>query len=245
MRSASAPSGSRSCESAAVLLRLALGGEGDVDAGRPVAPVEARRARLDRGALAQVAVGQPALAQARVDERRVEPLDRDGDGLRGGDGEAVLVLADLAARRACARSSPTTACTFQASGCSPSLLGEPARGLAVGACSAAPASSSRSNHSSQPRPVRSRIVSSEVASATARAARRRAQQPGARRRVALAGLLHPRADQALEGSLCGHRVLLLVAAAPRLTLTRPRREGQRPTGVPKARASFASAGPAA
>ena len=56
-----------------------------------------------------------------------------------------------------------------------------------------------------------RIVSSEVTSggrsgpARARVA---GEQHRSRRGVALAGLLHPRADETLEGSLPGHRVLL-------------------------------------
>ena len=83
----------------------------------------------------------------------------------------------------------------------------PATQRAISRCvsSAAPHASSRSNHSSQPRPVRSRIAASDVAS-TAPASLRLVggQQQRARRRVALAGLLHPRADEALERVLPGH-----------------------------------------
>src|SRR5215210_4400104 len=75
-------------------LRLALRREGDVDAARAVAPVEAGRTRRQYRPLAQLAVRQPALAQVVVDERRVQAADRDRDRLGGGDREAVVVLAD-------------------------------------------------------------------------------------------------------------------------------------------------------
>jgi predicted phosphodiesterase len=75
-------------------LGCALGREPHDDPCLAVAPVEAGRPRLRRGALAKPAVGQPAFAQRLVDERVVQAVDRNRDGLRGGDREAVGVLTD-------------------------------------------------------------------------------------------------------------------------------------------------------
>ena len=63
--------------------------------------------------------------------------------------------------------------------------------------------SSRSNQSSQPRPVRSRIARPRSPATPRRSVG--GQQHRARRGVALAGLLHPRSHEALEGLLPGHR----------------------------------------
>src|SRR5262249_47686544 len=56
---------------------LAFGKKRDVHPSPPVAPIETGRLRPGSSALAQLTPGQPTLTQRRVDERIVEPLNRD------------------------------------------------------------------------------------------------------------------------------------------------------------------------
>ena len=104
-------------------------------------PSSPQSKRAERGFVAVRSRSSPSGSQRspqrRVDERVVEPLDRHRDGLRGGDGEAVLVLAD-GAQAAGALVAAGDRLRVPGQRVDALLLGEPARDLAVRPLGGAP-----------------------------------------------------------------------------------------------------------
>lgn len=210
-------------------LRVRLGVEDDVHAARPFTPVEARRARRGRGALAQRDARQPGLAQRLAHEGVEEPRDRHDDGPRDRDAKPVGVLADRT-RPARALIAADDRLRIPGQRVDAEPLGDPARDLAPGAVGGAPLVEEvepRLPPAARPRVdllVGRREHRGSALHGRRLGLRRRREDDRPCRRVALAGLPGARPHAALEGLLTGH-----VAAPCRRRRSRDSRS-RHPTG---------------